>query len=96
MKKVKKIDIEKVYTKAEFIKKLRRLADSLESGKKFSIQVSGEKINVPENSIINIEHEKEKGEEDVIVIKVSDTAKLEMIRSSIARVVSRDADGAKE
>lgn len=65
MKKVKNVDIEKVYTKGEFIKKLRRLADSLERGKRFSIQVAGSKINVPKDAIINIEHEKEKGEEEL-------------------------------
>lgn len=65
MKKVKTRDIEKSYTKSEFIKKLRRLADSLESGKKFSIQIAGSKIDVPKDAIINIEHEKEKGNEEI-------------------------------
>lgn len=65
MKKVKNVEIEKVYTKGEFIKKLRRLADSLERGERFSIQVAGGKINVPKDAIINIEHEKEKGEEEL-------------------------------
>ena len=58
MKNIKTRDIEKAYPKGEFIKKLRRLADSIESGKKFSIQVKGLKINVPGNAVINIEHEK--------------------------------------
>ncbi len=65
MKNIKTRDIEKAYPKTEFIKKLRRLADSLEKGKKFSIQVKGLKINVPENAVINIEHEKEKNEEEL-------------------------------
>lgn len=65
MKKIKKIDIEKIYKKEDYIKKLRRLADSLEKGIKFSIQVAGDKINVPKDAIINIEHEKEKGEEEL-------------------------------
>lgn len=65
MKKIKTRDIEKVYTKEEFIKKLRRLASSLEKGKKFSIQVAGDRINVPKNAIINIEHEKEKDKEEL-------------------------------
>ena len=65
MKKTKPRDIEKTYTKSEFIKKLRRLADSLEKGKKFSIQVAGEKINIPKDAIINIEHEKNKKEEEL-------------------------------
>jgi amphi-Trp domain-containing protein len=65
MKKIKNRDIEKVYTKGEFIKKLRRLADSLEKGKKFSIQVAGEKVGVPKDAIINIEHEKNESNEEL-------------------------------
>lgn len=65
MKKIKTRDIEKTYTVGEFTKKLRRLADSLEQGKNFSIQVEGIKINIPKNATINIEHEKGKGEEEL-------------------------------
>jgi amphi-Trp domain-containing protein len=65
MKKIRTRDLEKVYTKGEFIKKLRRLADSLEKGKQFSIQIAGVKVTVPKEAIINIEHEKTKGEEEV-------------------------------
>lgn len=65
MKKIKSRDIEKVYTKGEFIKKLRRLADSLEKDTKFSIQVAGGKINIPKDAVINIEHEKTKDNEEL-------------------------------
>lgn len=65
MKKTKTRDIEKAYTKSEFIKKLRRFADSLESGEKFTIQVAGEKLNIPKDATVNIEHEKEKGSEEL-------------------------------
>lgn len=65
MKKKRDRDIEKVYSKSEFIMKLRRLADSLEKGKQFSIQVAGSRISIPKDAIINIEHEKEKGEEEL-------------------------------
>lgn len=65
MKKTKKRDIEKVYTKKEFIQKLRRLADALEKDKKFNIQVAGERIYIPKGAIINIEHEREGKEEEV-------------------------------
>ncbi len=63
-KKIRR-DIEKVYTKVEFIKKLRRFADALETERKFSIQIAGEKISVPKNAIINIEHEREKEGEEI-------------------------------
>lgn len=65
VKKRKTRDIEKAYSKAEFIKKLRRLVDALETGKKFSIQIAGEKISVPQDAVINIEHERASGVEEI-------------------------------
>ncbi|OGR18932.1 MAG: amphi-Trp domain-containing protein [Desulfobacterales bacterium GWB2_56_26] len=58
-------DIEKVYSKKEFVEKLRRLADSIENGKKFEIQIAGERIYVPVRAEFNIEHEREGGEEEI-------------------------------
>ena len=34
-------DVEKVYSTSEFVAKLRRLADALETGERFEIRVSG-------------------------------------------------------
>ena len=58
-------DIEKAYSKKEFVEKLRRLADSIENGKKFEIQIAGERIYVPVRAELNIEHEREGGEEEI-------------------------------
>jgi amphi-Trp domain-containing protein len=58
-------DIEKAYTTSEFVSKLRRLADSLESGAKFEIQIAGERIYVPVRAKYNIEHEREGSEEEI-------------------------------
>lgn len=58
-------DIEKIYSTSEFVAKLRRLADALESGEKFEIQVAGERIYVPARAEFNIEHEREGGEEEI-------------------------------
>ena len=58
-------DLEKTYTHAQFIEKLRRLADALEKDKPFAIQIAGERINVPARAIYNIEHEREGGEEEI-------------------------------
>ena len=60
-----KRDIEKVYPKKDFIAKLRRLADLLERSKGFRLQVAGTRITVPKRAIINIEHERGAGEEEV-------------------------------
>lgn len=59
MAKKRSRDIEKAYPLRQFVSKLRRLADSLESGKRFMIQVGGERIHVPAGAIVNIEHERE-------------------------------------
>lgn len=58
-------DIEKSYTNKEFVEKLRRLADCIENGENFRIQVAGEPIYVPDDAIFNIEHEHEDGEEEI-------------------------------
>ena len=61
----KKRDIEKEYPKKQFVEKLRRLADCIENGKKFSIQIAGERIPVPADAIFNIEHERGKRTEEI-------------------------------
>ena len=58
-------DIEKSYPTAEFVAKIRRLADDLEAGENFEIQVAGERIYVPNRAIFNIEHEREDGQEEL-------------------------------
>jgi len=58
-------DVEKVYSTAEFVAKLRRLADALETGEKFEIQIAGERIYVPVRAEFNIEHECEGDEEEI-------------------------------
>ncbi|MEM6265853.1 MAG: amphi-Trp domain-containing protein [Bacteroidota bacterium] len=58
-------DIEKAYSTQEFVAKLRRLADALESGEPFEIQVANERIYVPKRAIFNIEHEREDREEEL-------------------------------
>ena len=58
-------DVEKVYTTSQFVAKLRRLADALETGKRFEIQVAGERVYVPARAQCNIEHEREEDEEEI-------------------------------
>jgi len=58
-------DIEKGYTNSEFAAKLRRLADCVESGENFEIQVAGERIYVPDRAVFTIEHEREDGAEEL-------------------------------
>lgn len=58
-------DIEKAYPLASFTAKLRRLADALDAGKPFTIQIGGERVRVPKDAIANIEHERGEGEEEI-------------------------------
>ena len=58
-------DIEKDYPLPDFIEKLRRLADALEKGERFQIQIAGERISVPVGATFNIEHERGGGEEEI-------------------------------
>lgn len=58
-------DIEKVYSVKQMVGKLRRLADCLEKGKNFQIQIAGERIFVPASAVFNIEHEREGNSEEI-------------------------------
>lgn len=58
-------DIEKGYPVSEYVAKLRRLADALENGDQFEIQIAGERIYVPVRAEYNIEHERSDDEEEI-------------------------------
>ena len=58
-------DIEKTYSRAQFVAKLRRLADSIESARPFTILVAGEKLRIPATARFNIEHERSGGEHEL-------------------------------
>ena len=58
-------DVEKGYAVSEYVAKLRRLADALEAGEKFEIQIAGERIYVPVRAEFNIEHEREGDNEEI-------------------------------
>ena len=57
-------DVERIYSTGDVVAKLRRLADALETGKPFRIQIAGERIRVPARAEFSVEHERgEDGEE---------------------------------
>ena len=64
-KKRRRRDIEQGYPRRQFIAKLRRLAECLEQGERFRIQVAGERISIPPTVTINIEHERGSSEEEI-------------------------------
>jgi amphi-Trp domain-containing protein len=53
------IDVERAYNARETAKKLRRIAEALETGKPFRIQVAGKRIQVPTDAKIEIELQSE-------------------------------------
>ncbi len=59
------IDVEKSYSNKEVVAKLRRLADALEEGKTFEIQIAGERVRVPPDATVEFEYQREGDEEEV-------------------------------
>lgn len=58
-------DLERTYSRAQFVAKLRRLADALERRGSFTIQVAGERLHVPAQAAFNIEHERSGGQDEI-------------------------------
>ncbi|HYE41285.1 MAG TPA: amphi-Trp domain-containing protein [Ramlibacter sp.] len=53
------------YSRTQFVAKLRRLADAIESGRPFTIQVAGEKLRIPLDAAFNVEHERSGANEEL-------------------------------
>jgi len=58
-------DVTKKYPVKQFINKIRRLADGLETGEQFIIQIANERIRVPKPAIVTIEHERDGAGEEI-------------------------------
>jgi amphi-Trp domain-containing protein len=58
-------DVERDVNPAEFAKVLRRVADALETGESFRIQVVNKRFTVPKTATISIEHEVEDGDAEL-------------------------------
>jgi amphi-Trp domain-containing protein len=58
-------DLERTYSRAQFVAKLRRLADALEAGAPFTIQVASERLRVPADAAFNVEHERTAGVDEL-------------------------------
>ena len=62
-------DVERIYSTPEVVAKLRRLADALEQGKTFEIQVAGERVRVPPHATVEFEYQRE-GDDEELEIEV--------------------------
>jgi amphi-Trp domain-containing protein len=58
-------DMERAVSRKEFVVKLRRLAEAIETGQPFVIQVAGERIRIPGDAKVSIEHEREGSTEEL-------------------------------
>lgn len=58
-------DVEKSYATKDVVSKLRRLADALEEGKTFEIQIAGERIYVPPYATVEFEYTRADDEEEI-------------------------------
>ena len=58
-------DLTKTYSRGQFVDKLRRLADAIESEAAFTIQVGGERLRVPATAEFNVEHERHEGRQEL-------------------------------
>ncbi len=58
-------DVTKSKTEASFVALLRRVADAVEAGKKFQVQVKGKKLWIPETAMVSVEHEQEGNENEL-------------------------------
>lgn len=55
-------DIEVAHDIPGFAAELRRLADALEQGSDYMIQIDGEEIKIPTDAVLSIAHEREDGD----------------------------------
>lgn len=62
---MRKRDVTRAYSRGQFAAKLRRLADAIEAGGPFTIQVAGERLAIPADATFNIEHERSGPDEEL-------------------------------
>ena len=58
-------DLTRTYSRSQFVAKLRRLADAIETAEAFTIQVAGEPLRIPASAQFNIEHERSGGRQEL-------------------------------
>ena len=58
-------DVEKNCDRTYFASTLRRIADAVEAGEAFRIQVAGTRLSIPATAALSIEHEAEGGEHEL-------------------------------
>ena len=62
-------DVEKEYSNKDVAAKLRRLADALENGTSFEIQIDGERVYIPASATVEFEYQRD-GDESEMEIEI--------------------------
>jgi amphi-Trp domain-containing protein len=89
-------DVTRAYPLSQFADKLRRLADAVEGGQRFRIQVAGERVSIPPDAMISVEHERgEDGEEVEFQITWKSPVLPESGGKAAAKGRAKAAGGAK-
>jgi len=70
MKSEKEIDVERSYTAAQTADKLRRIADAIEAGESFRIQVGGNRLRVPTDGDFEVEMQTDSEDAGEIEIEI--------------------------
>lgn len=58
-------DVEQLLSREEFVARLRELADAIEQGRSFEINIEGEKVVTPSDAEYSIEHERSDSQEEL-------------------------------
>jgi len=58
-------DVERDTTRGEFAATLRRVADAVEAGESFRIQVVNKRFTVPADAELSVEHESDDGDNEL-------------------------------
>jgi amphi-Trp domain-containing protein len=64
---MEEIEVEKGYSNKRTAEKMRRLAEAIEQGRAFEIQVKGQRIYVPADAEIEFEYEREENAHELEV-----------------------------
>ncbi len=78
------MDLEKTVTPRQFAKTLRRIADAVERGGSFRIQIHGQRLTIPRAHTLSIEHEVEDGDAE-LELQVSWTVEDDGAKNDDAR-----------
>jgi amphi-Trp domain-containing protein len=58
-------DVQRTFSNAEFAAALRELADCIEQGRPYELEVDGETVYAPPDALLSVEYEFEEGEAEL-------------------------------